>query len=102
MELSPPAGRDALPDAVEWPATAERILAMWRLGPDLGLATLGRITSPVLYVAADGDIVPVEHTVAMYRATPGSHLAIVDHADHRLPQNRADEVAAIVERFLSG
>ena len=61
---------------------------------------LGRITSPVLYLAADGDIVPLEHTVAMFRATPGSQLAIVEHADHRLPQNRVDEVAAIVERFL--
>ena len=102
-DLALPVGRDALPGvAAEWPATAERILAMWQVGPDLPLADLGRISCPVLYLAADADIVPLEHTVAMYQATPGAHLAILDGANHRLPQNRADEVAAIVERFLTG
>lgn len=100
--LPPPAGREASPGmAAEWPATAERIVAMWRAGPDLELADLGRISSAVLYLAADSDIVPVEHTVAMFRSTPGSRLAIVQDANHRLPQNRVDEVAAIVERFLA-
>jgi len=102
-DLSMPEGRDTLPNAAaEWPATAERIVAMWRQGPDLEFEDLARITSSVLYVAADGDIVPVEHTVAMFKATAGSRLAIVDGADHRLPQKRVDEVAAIVERFLAG
>jgi pimeloyl-ACP methyl ester carboxylesterase len=54
----------------------------------------------VLYLAADGDIVPTEHTLAMQRATPGAQLAIIPDANHRLPQQRAPEVAAIVERFL--
>jgi pimeloyl-ACP methyl ester carboxylesterase len=103
VDLSLPEDRDALPDAAaEWPATAERILAMWRQGPDLELDDLRRITSAVLYVAADGDIVPLEHTVAMFRATPGARLAILDDANHRLPQNRVDEVAAIAARFLAG
>jgi pimeloyl-ACP methyl ester carboxylesterase len=102
-ELSLPEERETLPDAAAaWPATAERIVAMWRAGPDLPLGDLGRISCPVLYLAADGDIVPLEHTVAMVRATPGSHLAILDHADHRLPQRRVDDVAAILERFFAG
>ena len=102
-DLDLPAGREAVQGlAAEWPATAERIVGMWRAGPDLALEDLGRIASPVLYLAADGDIVPVEHTVAMFRSTPGSRLAIVQDANHRLPQNRVDEVAAIVERFLAG
>jgi pimeloyl-ACP methyl ester carboxylesterase len=101
-DLTLPEGRDALANAAaEWPATAERIIAMWRHGPDLELEALGRITSSVLYLAADADIVPVEHTVAMFAATPGSHLAIVSDANHRLPQNQVPEVAAIVERFLA-
>ena len=101
-ELEPPEGREVLPDAAaSWPATAERIVAMWRQGPDLPLADLNRISCPVLYMAADGDIVPLEHTAAMVRATPGAHLAILDHADHRLPQRRVDDVAAIVKRFLA-
>jgi pimeloyl-ACP methyl ester carboxylesterase len=100
-DLEMPAGRDALPGAVaEWPATAAQLLRMWRAGPDLPIADLGRITASVLYLAADTDIVPTEHTVAMHRATPGAQLAIVPGANHRVPQHRAADVAAILERFL--
>jgi pimeloyl-ACP methyl ester carboxylesterase len=101
-DLSMPAGRDVLPDATtEWPATAAQIVQMWREGPDLPFADLGRITAPVLYLAADRDIVPGAHTLAMFDATPGAQLAILQNANHRLPQQRAGDVAAIVERFLS-
>jgi len=101
-DLDMPAGRDALPNAAaEWPANAAQLLAMWRAGPDLSIADLERITARVLYLAADADIVPTEHTVAMQRATPGAHLAILPDANHRLPQQRAAEVASIVERFLA-
>lgn len=102
-DLSMPNGRDALPKAgAEWPEVAERILAMWRHGPDIEIEDLARITAPVLYLAADADIVPLEHTVAMVRATPGARLAIVPDADHHLVLKRVDEVAAIVQRFLAG
>jgi pimeloyl-ACP methyl ester carboxylesterase len=102
-DLEMPAGREALPGAAEeWPPTAAQIVAMWRAGPELTIADLGRIEAPVLYVAADADIVPTEHTVAMQRATPGAQLSIVPDANHRLPQQRAQDVAAIVVRFLAG
>ena len=102
-DLDMPAGRETLPGAAEeWPATAAQIVEMWRAGPELAIADLGRIKAPVLYLAADADIVPTEHTVAMQQATPGAQLAILPGANHRLPQQRAAEVAAIVERFLAG
>ena len=102
-DLEMPASRDALPHAaVEWPATAAQIVAMWRAGPDLPLADLGRIAAPVLYIAADRDIVPGVHTQAMFESTPGARLAILENANHRLPQERAADVAVIVQRFLSG
>lgn len=100
-DLSMPDGRDTLPNAqAEWPEVADRILDMWRHGPDIEIEDLRRISVPVLYMAADADIVPAEHTVAMFRATPDAHLAIVPDADHHLVLKRVDEVAAIVERFL--
>ncbi len=102
-DLSMPDGRDALPNAAaESPEVAERILAMWRHGPDIEIEDLGRISASVLYLAADADIVPAEHTVAMFRATPGARLAIVPDADHHLVIKRPDDVAAIVQAFLTG
>lgn len=100
-DIELPAGRQALANAhAEWPATAAKILAMWRAGPDLPIADLARISAPVLFIAADRDIVPGAHTIAMFEATPGAQLAIVEHANHRLPQERAPEAAAIIERFF--
>jgi pimeloyl-ACP methyl ester carboxylesterase len=102
-DLPMPDGRDALAGTeTVWPATAAKIVTMWRVGPDLPIADLGRITAPVLYIAADRDIVPSAHTLAMFEATPGAQLSIVENANHRLPQQRAAEVAAIIERFLAG
>jgi pimeloyl-ACP methyl ester carboxylesterase len=102
-DLEMPDGRESRAGAAgEWPATAAQILTMWRDGPDLSIDDLGRITASVLYLAADADIVPTEHTVAMQRATPGARLAIVPNANHRLPQQLVAEVASIVERFLRG
>lgn len=99
-DLAMPPGRNTLPNAAaEWPETAGRILAMWRAGSPLLLSHLERIKATVLYVAGDNDIVRVEHTVAMFQATPRASLAIVPEADHRLVQLRADEVAAIVKAF---
>jgi pimeloyl-ACP methyl ester carboxylesterase len=102
-DLQMPDGRDALPDAeADWPGVAARILEMWRRGPNLAIEDLSRITAPVLYLAADRDIVPGAHTLAMFEATTGAQLAIAPAATHRLPQQRPAEVAAIVERFLAG
>lgn len=101
LEIS--ASRAAFPNAErDWPEVAKKILEMWRHGPDLELGDLERIAARVLYVAADQDMVPVEHTVAMYRATPDAVLAILPNADHQVVIKRPDEVAAIVEAFLSG
>jgi len=75
---------------------------MWHAGNDLTLDDLRALSSPVLYVAADRDIVPLDHTVAMFEATPAAELSIVPGARHQLAIDRADEVAVIIERFLAG
>jgi pimeloyl-ACP methyl ester carboxylesterase len=101
-DLPAPAGRDAIdPDGSLWPATAARIVAMWHTGTDLTLADLGGLAAPVLYVAADRDIVPLAHTVGMFEATPSARLAILPGARHQLAIERADDVAALIERFLA-
>jgi pimeloyl-ACP methyl ester carboxylesterase len=94
--------RRHLPHAEEdWPGVVRSILAMWRDGPALAMADLSQITARVLFLAADRDIIQIEHTVAMYEATPSAELAIVPGADHDFVQARANEVAAIVGGFLA-
>jgi pimeloyl-ACP methyl ester carboxylesterase len=97
-----PDGRDAIdPDGTAWSATAARLIAMWRVGNDLTFDDLRGLAAPVLYIAADRDIVPLDHTVAMFEATPVAQLAILPAANHGLAFNRVDEVAALTSRFLA-
>lgn len=101
-DVTMPAGRDELPGAADaWPGIVEKLRTMWFAGPEITLADLASIERPVLYLAADRDLVRHEHTLAMFAATPGASLAIVPGADHRVPQIHPDEVAAIVTRFLA-
>ena len=68
-----PAGREELPGAPEaWPAVVRKLQAMWLDDPGIGLTDLSALSTPVLYLAGDQDVVRAEHTLAMFQATPGA------------------------------
>lgn len=83
-------------------AAKAKLLTMWRAGPELTVADLGRVTPPVLLIAGDRDLVTLEHTVAMFQALPNARLAIIPAADHHVPQSRPEAVAALITAFLEG
>jgi len=60
------------------------------------------IKAPALIVLGDRDIVLVDHAARMQRLLPDAQLAVVPGADHMTIVSRADEVAALVQRFLAG
>jgi len=97
-----PAGRDELAGAAEaWPAVVRKLQAMWLGDPGISLADLRGLSTPILYLAADRDVVRAEHTLAMFQATPNAQLGIVPGATHRVPQTHAGAVAALIESFLA-
>lgn len=101
VELPLPDVRRARPDAEPgWPAIVEKLKTMWLAEPGITMADLATIPAPVLYLVGDGDT-RVEHTVAMFRATPGSQLAVVPGAGHDVPISRPATVATIVRPFLA-
>ena len=99
-ELPLPDVRRSLPDAgASWPAILDKLKAMWLGEPGITMADLAGISVPVLYLIGDGDT-RVDHTVAMYRATPGSRLAVIPGARHDVPVSRPGAIASIVLDFL--
>jgi pimeloyl-ACP methyl ester carboxylesterase len=101
-QFAMPPGRETLAGAAEgWPSIVARLKALWLGDPGITLDDLERIDRPILYLAGDGDVVRAEHTIAMFRATPGAQLAILPNASHELPRTHPRLVAAIVERFLA-
>jgi pimeloyl-ACP methyl ester carboxylesterase len=61
---------------------------------------LSSIKAPTLVLAADRDLMTIEHTVALHQAIPGSQLCIIPGANHNLVFDRADDVCAAVLAFL--
>lgn len=69
--------------------------------PGLTPAHLNAARGPVLVMAADDDIVTLEHTVELYRGLAGAQLAIVPEASHLLLFERSDLCTGLVTTFLT-
>jgi pimeloyl-ACP methyl ester carboxylesterase len=69
--------------------------------PGLARADLAAVTCPALVVAADDDIVTLEHTLALYRGLPDAQLAVVPGTSHLLLHERPRLCASLVTEFLT-
>jgi pimeloyl-ACP methyl ester carboxylesterase len=89
------------PDGPEhFPAVFEKTKQMFMSQPTLTVEDLAKISVPTLVLAADRDLMTIEHTVALFQAIPNAQLAIIPAATHELAFNRADDVASAALRFL--
>jgi len=68
--------------------------------PNITVEQLGRISAPTLVLAGDDDMISLEHTSALFRATPNSELAVVPGTSHTLPMEKPDLVNRLVLDFL--
>jgi len=63
---------------------------------------LSEIKCPTLIVAGSSDdAVPIHHARMLHEGIPGSHLVIVDGADHTLIWTKSDELLRATDEFLS-
>jgi pimeloyl-ACP methyl ester carboxylesterase len=85
-----------------FPVIARKIAASVDQGSPLTAADLGRVTCPALVVAADDDIVTLEHTIELYRALPDGYLAIVPGSSHLLLHEHPDRCTQLIGAFLAG
>jgi pimeloyl-ACP methyl ester carboxylesterase len=89
------------PDGPEhWPIVFGKFVAMVGREPQMTVDELGRIAAPTLVLAADDDMVTLEHTVALFRAIPNAELAIVPGTSHALVMEKSDVVNKLVLDFL--
>jgi pimeloyl-ACP methyl ester carboxylesterase len=90
------------PDGPEhFPVVFKKLQRLFLTEPKLTPDDLGAIRAPTLVLAADHDLMTIEHTVELHQAIVGSQLYVVPGANHNLVFDRADEVSAAVLRFLS-
>jgi pimeloyl-ACP methyl ester carboxylesterase len=70
--------------------------------PGLAPAELSLVRRPTLVMAADDDLVALEHTLALYRGLPDAQLAIIPGTSHLLLQEKPQLCTMLVTEFLAG
>lgn len=87
--------------AGHFPAVIAKIAQAAAADPGLLPADLKRVACPVLVVAADDDIVTLEHTVELYRSLPDAQLAIVPGTSHLLLHEKPQLCTQLITEFLT-
>jgi pimeloyl-ACP methyl ester carboxylesterase len=89
------------PDGPEhFPVMFEKSKQMFITQPTMTVDDLAKINVPTLVIAADHDMMTIEHTVSLFQSIPNAQLCIVPGATHGLGFDRAEDVGRAALRFL--
>ena len=79
-----------------------KLVELWKQEPRIAPESLSKVTAPTLVMAADRDMISLEHTALIARSIPKAQLCIVPGAGHLLIRERPQLIATIVREFLAG
>ena len=107
------AWRSLAPDPEGFPAVVEKLIALEH-EPQVWGDDVAALDLPVLLIAADADVVTLEHTVELFRLLgggimgdmgrplPPSRLAVLPATSHTAVITQPDLLHALIEPFLQG
>lgn len=78
-----------------------KVVGMMLKEPNISPALLGQVKAPTLVLAADNDLVRLEHMVTIYRSLPNAELAILPNSTHLVPYDDPELFNTTIDRFLS-
>jgi pimeloyl-ACP methyl ester carboxylesterase len=84
------------------PVVLEKLLAMWKVEPQIHPDELADVSTPTLILAGDGDSIPTSHSVDIAGAIPHAQLCIVPGAGHMVINEKPAQVNRAIEEFLEG
>lgn len=91
----------ASPDGPDhWPVVYGKFNDMASRGAGILPSELKRISAPTLVVAADDDLVSLEHTSELFGSIPGAQLAIVPGTSHMLTMEKPEVVNRMILDFV--
>lgn len=70
------------------------------LQPNVPLDNLRAIRCPSLIVCGDNDLIPIEHTAAIYRHIPHAYLWVLPHSGHATLKEHRDEFNRMADTFF--
>lgn len=91
------------PDGADhFPVVMAKVARSANDDPPIPAADLANVACPTLVMAADDDIVTLEHTLELYRSIPDAQLAIVPETSHVLLHEKPELCTRLVRDFLAG
>jgi pimeloyl-ACP methyl ester carboxylesterase len=106
-DVAPPAPlvaayAEVSPDGADhFPAVISKIARAAAEESGLAPAELSRVACPTLVMAADDDMVTLEHTLALYRGLHDAQLAIVPGTSHLLLHEKPHLCTGLIAEFLT-
>jgi len=89
------------PDGAEhWPTFAAKSWQLWLTPVVLEPADLAAIKAPVLVIAGDHDLMPLEETLEIYRNLARGQLMILPGTGHGTFEERPDLMNTVIRTFL--
>lgn len=89
------------PDGADhWPVFAAKSWHLWLTPVVIDAADLRAIQAPVLVIAGDRDLAPLEETLELYRGLARGQLMILPDTGHATFQDRPDVMNAAIRTFL--
>lgn len=90
------------PDGAEhFPVVIRKLVSAIESEPGLTQPDLDAVACPTLVMAADDDIVAMEHALALYRGLREAQLAIIPGTSHLLLHEKPDLCRGVVREFLT-
>ena len=90
------------PDGPEhFPVVFEKLKHLFLTQPTLTAEQISAIKAPALIIAADRDLMTIDHTVELFKAIPGAQLMIVPAATHALIFDKPDVINEAMLAFLA-
>jgi len=83
-----------------WPVFAAKTRQLWLTWSVLEPEELGAIRIPVLVMAGEHDVVPLEHTRSIAQALPRGRLCIIAGSGHTTMRDQAQEFNRLTRAFL--
>ena len=78
-----------------------KLMEMWKREPKLSRAELEGISAPTLVMAADHDVIPLDHALMIRSTIPDAQLCVIPDSSHMLLTDRPELVNLVLSEFLA-
>jgi pimeloyl-ACP methyl ester carboxylesterase len=78
-----------------------KMFAIWKSEPEFTVAEIAKITSPVLVIVGDDDVISHHHSIELFEALPQGQLAVIPGTSHLAHKEKPEIFQLLIRDFLN-